>query len=71
MKYNALYSKKNDDNFFEIFDGCIKLNIVFHPMAIFLGSMENKFLPGILVILRIISNFSMIMYAHFLVKYYT
>ena len=37
----------------------------------FLGNMENKFLPGILVILCIISNFSMFVYGHFLVKYYT
>ena len=37
MKYNALYSERNDDNLYEICDGYIKLSIVFHPMAIFFG----------------------------------
>ena len=72
MKYNALYSDQNDDNLYDICYGYIKLSMVFHPMAIFfVGNMENKFLPGILVILCIISNSSMLVYGHFLVKYYT
>ena len=40
-------SKQNDDNLYKICNDYIKLSIVFHPMAIFLGSMENQFLPGI------------------------
>ena len=66
MKYNALYSKQNDDNLYEICNSYIKLSIVFHPMAIFGGNMENKVLPGILVILCIISNSSMLGMAIFL-----
>ena len=32
MKYNALYSKQNDDNSYEICNGYIKLSIVFDSM---------------------------------------
>ena len=34
VKYNALYSNKNDDNPNEICSGFIKLSIDFHPIAI-------------------------------------
>ena len=65
---NALYSNQNDDTSYEICDAYVKLSIDFHPMAIFLGNKEVKFLPGKLVILCIISSSSMLVHGHFLVK---
>ena len=38
---------------------------------IFLGNRDISFLPGILVILCIISNLPGVVHGHFLVKYYT
>ena len=62
---------ENNDYPYENYNNYIKLSIVFHPMIIFLGNKDIKFLPCILVILRIISNLPGVMNGHFLVKYYT
>jgi hypothetical protein len=62
---------ENNDNPYENYNNYIKLSIVFHPMIIFLGNKNIKFLPGILVILCIISNLPGVVHGHFLVKYYT
>ena len=63
--------KENNGNPYEINNVYIKLSIVFHPMIIFLGNKNISFLPGILVILCIISNLPGVLHSHFLVKYYT
>ena len=60
---------ENNDNPYENYNNYIKLSIVFHPMIIFLGN--KKILPGILVILCIISNLRGVVHGHFLVRYYT
>jgi hypothetical protein len=63
--------KENNDNPYEIHNIYIKLSIVLHPMIIFLGNKNISFLPGVLVILCIISNLPGVVHGHFLVKYYT
>ena len=40
-------------------------------MLLFLGNRDISFLPGVLVILCIISNLPGVVHGHFLVKYYT
>jgi hypothetical protein len=63
--------EQNNDNPYEIHNIYIKLNIVFHVIKIFLGDKKIQILPGILVILCIISNLPGVVHGHFLVKYYT
>ena len=63
--------KENNDNPYEIYNNCIEISIVFHPMIIFLGNNKIEFLPGILVILCIISSLPGVVHGHFLVKYHT
>jgi hypothetical protein len=63
--------EQNNDNPYEIHNIYIKLNIVFHVIKFFLGDKKIQILPGILVILCIISNLPGVVHGHFLVKYYT
>ena len=58
--------KENNDNPYEIHNIYIKLSIVLHPMIIFLGNKNISFLPGVLVILCIISNLAGVVHGHFL-----